>query len=71
MLYFIRPSLEVVKEGRIFLTKKMSWKLFLHLPEHHQTNNDDLIYAMQIKICQDLFLHLKIDHKVNHYRAIH
>jgi hypothetical protein len=26
MLSFITPSFEVVKEGRIFLNEKMSWK---------------------------------------------
>jgi hypothetical protein len=26
MIRVLRPSFEVVKEGRIFLTEKMSWK---------------------------------------------
>jgi hypothetical protein len=40
MLYFVRPSFEVVREGRIFLTEKMSWKYSSHLLKHHPTNTD-------------------------------
>jgi len=28
MLSVIRPDFEVVKDGRMFLTEKMSWKYF-------------------------------------------
>jgi len=42
MLNVLRPSFEVVKEGRIFLTEKMSWKYSFPLQEHHLTNSDEI-----------------------------
>jgi hypothetical protein len=33
LLNVFRPSFEVVKEGRIFLTEKMSWKYPSHAKE--------------------------------------
>jgi hypothetical protein len=35
MLSVFRPSLEVVNEGRFFLTEKMSWKYSSHQQEYH------------------------------------
>jgi hypothetical protein len=50
MLSVPRPSSEVVKEGRIFLTEKMSWKLSSPLQEHHLRNND--VDESHIDVCK-------------------
>ena len=41
MLSAIRPSSEVVKEGRMFLTEKMSWE-YPYQQEQHLMNSDDV-----------------------------
>jgi hypothetical protein len=40
MLSVFRPSFEVVKEGRIFLAEKMSWKYSSPLQATHLINID-------------------------------
>jgi hypothetical protein len=41
MLIVFRPSFEVVKEVRMFLIEKMSWKYSFPLQQHHLMSSDE------------------------------